>query len=167
METLIGIVAVVVLIPVSIAFTAGLWGLLLFPTHVLRAPFYLFYTPKDENGKEDSDAKMMGCCGCFTAMVFIAPVLFGAGGVLVGVGSKAFQGSGGQYSRSPVGGQTRFGPEPSGRPIGSDIPVRGTLNADGTTKRRPHYRTYPDGLPSNNYSTKGNVNPYTGRKGDR
>ena len=29
----------------------------------------------------------------------------------------------------------------------------------------PHYRTEPDGNPYNNYSTKGNTNPYTGERG--
>lgn len=29
----------------------------------------------------------------------------------------------------------------------------------------PHYRTSGDNSKSNNWSTKGNVNPYTGKKG--
>ena len=31
----------------------------------------------------------------------------------------------------------------------------------------PHYKTRKDGTRLNNYSTKGNVNPYTGKKGYR
>lgn len=38
-----------------------------------------------------------------------------------------------------------------------------------TTKRgtyvQPHYRSDSDGLKYNNYSSKGNYNPYTGKKG--
>ena len=36
--------------------------------------------------------------------------------------------------------------------------------SDGTYVQG-HYRSSPDGNPYNNYSTKGNTNPYTGRKG--
>lgn len=38
-----------------------------------------------------------------------------------------------------------------------------------TTKRgtyvAPHYRSSPDNVKYNNYSSKGNYNPYTGKKG--
>lgn len=47
-----------------------------------------------------------------------------------------------------------------------DVWVRGYTRRDGTYVR-PHYRTRPDGNPWNNYSTRGNVNPYTGRPGYR
>jgi hypothetical protein len=33
--------------------------------------------------------------------------------------------------------------------------------------RQPHVRTSPDHTQRNNYSTKGNVNPYTGKAGHR
>ena len=42
--------------------------------------------------------------------------------------------------------------------------VRGYYRKDGTYVR-PHYRTNPDGNIWNNYSTKGNINPWTGKKG--
>lgn len=29
----------------------------------------------------------------------------------------------------------------------------------------PHYRTKPNKTPMDNYSTKGNINPYTGKRG--
>ena len=32
---------------------------------------------------------------------------------------------------------------------------------------QPHHRTYPDGNPNNNYSHRGNYNPWTGQPGDR
>ncbi len=31
----------------------------------------------------------------------------------------------------------------------------------------PHQRSTPDSNPKNNWSTKGNVNPYTGKKGTK
>ena len=42
--------------------------------------------------------------------------------------------------------------------------VRGHYRSDGTYVQ-PHYRSNPDGNPNNNYSHKGNVNPYTGKRG--
>lgn len=45
-----------------------------------------------------------------------------------------------------------------------DVHVKGYVRKDGTYVQ-PHYRTAPDSTISNNYSTKGNVNPYTGEAG--
>jgi hypothetical protein len=42
--------------------------------------------------------------------------------------------------------------------------VQGYMRNDGTYVQ-PHYRTNPDGNRFNNYSTQGNVNPYTGQTG--
>jgi len=47
--------------------------------------------------------------------------------------------------------------------------ARGTY-VDGYTRKdgtyvAPHYRSAPDGNPYNNYSTRGNTNPYTGEQG--
>lgn len=47
-----------------------------------------------------------------------------------------------------------------------DVYVRGYLRRDGTYVA-PHWRSASDGSPWNNYSTRGNVNPYTGRMGTR
>lgn len=44
--------------------------------------------------------------------------------------------------------------------------VRGYTKKDGTYVE-PHYRSSPDNNPYNNYSTKGNTNPYTGKKGTK
>ena len=44
--------------------------------------------------------------------------------------------------------------------------VRGYYRKDGTYVQ-PHYRSKPDGNPFNNWSTKGNVNPYTGKPGTK
>lgn len=45
-----------------------------------------------------------------------------------------------------------------------DIRVKGYYRSNGTYVQ-PHHRTSPDKSIWNNYSTKGNINPYTGRKG--
>ena len=42
--------------------------------------------------------------------------------------------------------------------------VRGHTRQDGTYVA-PHYRSSPDNSRLNNYSTQGNVNPYTGQAG--
>lgn len=41
---------------------------------------------------------------------------------------------------------------------------RGYFRSNGTYVQ-PHYQTAPDGNKFNNYSTQGNVNPYTGQQG--
>jgi hypothetical protein len=41
---------------------------------------------------------------------------------------------------------------------------RGYIRRDGTYVE-PHYRTRPDNNPWNNYSTRGNTNPFTGERG--
>jgi len=46
----------------------------------------------------------------------------------------------------------------------ADVYVRGYYRSDGTYVR-PHYRSPPDGNVWNNWSTKGNINPYTGKPG--
>lgn len=48
--------------------------------------------------------------------------------------------------------------------IAGDTYVRGYYRKDGTYVQ-PHYRSKPDGNIWNNWSTKGNVNPYTGKRG--
>jgi hypothetical protein len=44
--------------------------------------------------------------------------------------------------------------------------VQGYVRQDGTYVA-PHYQTNPNGTTSDNYSTKGNVNPYTGQAGTK
>ncbi len=46
------------------------------------------------------------------------------------------------------------------------VRVRPTVTKQGVY-RQPHVRTSPDSTQRNNYSTKGNVNPYTGKAGHR
>lgn len=44
--------------------------------------------------------------------------------------------------------------------------VRGTVRKDGTYVAT-HVRTAPNKTKTDNYSTKGNTNPYTGKKGTK
>ena len=46
----------------------------------------------------------------------------------------------------------------------ADVYVRGHYRSNGTYVD-PHYRTSPNSNISDNYSTWGNSNPYTGQKG--
>jgi hypothetical protein len=48
----------------------------------------------------------------------------------------------------------------------AQVYVHGYTKSDGTYVA-PHYRSSPDGNPYNNYSTIGNVNPYTGQPGTK
>ena len=49
---------------------------------------------------------------------------------------------------------------------GGAVAVRGYVRSNGTYVA-PHYRSAPDGNPYNNWSTIGNVNPYTGEPGTK
>ena len=46
----------------------------------------------------------------------------------------------------------------------AQVHVNGYVRRDGTYVP-PHDRSVPDGNPYNNWSTRGNVNPYTGQYG--
>ena len=48
----------------------------------------------------------------------------------------------------------------------ADVHVDGYYRKDGTYVQ-PHYRSNPDGNPNNNWSTQGNINPYTGQEGTK
>lgn len=47
---------------------------------------------------------------------------------------------------------------------GRDVYVHGYTRRDGT-QVEGHWRSRPDGNPYNNWSSQGNVNPYTGKIG--
>jgi hypothetical protein len=51
-----------------------------------------------------------------------------------------------------------------GTAIARDVYVQPHVRRDGTYVQG-HHRSAPDGNPYNNYSTEGNVNPYTGQPG--
>ena len=46
------------------------------------------------------------------------------------------------------------------------VHVKGTTTKTGTY-RQPHNRTSPNSTKTDNWSTKGNVNPWTGKKGTK
>lgn len=48
----------------------------------------------------------------------------------------------------------------------ADTYVNGYYKSNGTYVK-PHYRSSPDGNSYNNWSTKGNTNPYTGQAGTK
>lgn len=50
--------------------------------------------------------------------------------------------------------------------ISAQVRVKGYTRSDGTYVA-PHYRSSPNSTTLDNYSTKGNVNPYTGEVGTR
>jgi len=50
--------------------------------------------------------------------------------------------------------------------VSADVHVRGYYRNDGTYVQ-PHYRSDPDNRTDNNWSHKGNTNPYTEQKGTR
>lgn len=52
----------------------------------------------------------------------------------------------------------------AGSAFAGDVWVKPYIRKNGTYVQ-PHYRTKPDRNTWNNYSTKGNINPYTGQKG--
>lgn len=53
-----------------------------------------------------------------------------------------------------------------GRSSGGTVHVNGYYRSNGTYVA-PHYRSAPDGNFYNNWSTKGNINPYTGEEGTK
>lgn len=51
-------------------------------------------------------------------------------------------------------------------PAVADQYVKGHTRSDGTYVA-PHYRSSPNSVQYDNYSTKGNTNPYTGERGSQ
>jgi hypothetical protein len=51
-------------------------------------------------------------------------------------------------------------------PAAAIVSVRGYYRSNGTYVA-PHYRSDPDGNFNNNWSTKGNINPFTGKEGTK
>ena len=50
--------------------------------------------------------------------------------------------------------------------VSAQTHVRGYTRKDGTYVA-PHYRSSPNSTPYDNYSTRGNTNPYTGQTGTK
>ncbi len=51
-------------------------------------------------------------------------------------------------------------------PASADVYVDGYYRSNGTYVQ-PHYRSDPNGNSFDNWSTRGNINPYTGSRGTR
>jgi hypothetical protein len=66
---------------------------------------------------------------------------------------------------NPITGQPGTKTRPPAN-YGRDVHVRGYTRSDGTSVQS-HFRSNPDGDPSNNWSADGNVNPYTGKPGSK
>jgi len=49
-------------------------------------------------------------------------------------------------------------------PVSADVWVRPYVRSDGTMVQG-HWQSAPNGTPYDNYSTRGHINPYTGREG--
>jgi hypothetical protein len=73
------------------------------------------------------------------------------------------RGGGGGHSHSGGGYSRGSG---SSRSSGNSTHVGGYTKRNGTYVA-PHNRTAPDGSKRNNWSTKGNANPYTGKSGTK
>ena len=87
-----------------------------------------------------------------------------------GIGEALSRGGGkgkGSYrtSGSKSSGYKSGASQSSSRSAGS-VRVRGYKKRNGTYVK-PHYRTAPNATKSDNWSTKGNVNPYTGKPGTK
>ena len=54
----------------------------------------------------------------------------------------------------------------AGVALARDTYVRGYTKKDGTYVD-PHYRSAPNHTPNDNWSTKGNTNPHTGKQGTK
>jgi hypothetical protein len=67
-------------------------------------------------------------------------------------------------ARGGWSGSRAFGPGIGSNPRSSS--VRPYVRRDGTFVV-PHRRSVPNGTTRDNWSTQGNINPYTGKKGSR
>jgi hypothetical protein len=87
------------------------------------------------------------------AFLFVAAMLFASG-------ADARGGHGGGGGRGHGGSHYSTGSK------SGSVYVHGHTTKNGTYVA-PHHRSAPDGSKANNWSTKGNVNPYTGKKGTK
>ena len=72
----------------------------------------------------------------------------------------------GFFLAAPVQAFAKGGGSGGGSSKGATTTVRGYTKRDGTYVQC-HHRTAPDGRKGNNWSTRGNVNPYTGKPGTK
>lgn len=91
-------------------------------------------------------------------IALVALLVFGLGSAAE-AGRRGGGGGGSQSSRSHSG-MTGTGSSSSSHAVRGYTTKRGTYVA-------PHRQTNPDHTQRNNYSTRGNVNPWTGKAGTR
>ena len=111
--------------------------------------------PGSDAGTCDDDAYTGGIVRTAAAFFVVGLALFGSAGL-----SEAKGGGGGKAS----GAHAKSTHESSGHSSTGEHHVKGHVTKDGTYVA-PHKQTNPDASKSNNWSTKGNVNPYTGIPG--
>jgi hypothetical protein len=95
-----------------------------------------------------------------TAIVAALAVL---AGISMNVHARGGGGHGG-HSSSHSGYSSHSSHSASG--VGADHTVHGYTRKDGAYVA-PHHATNPNSTRNDNYSTQGNVNPYTGQAGTR
>lgn len=94
-------------------------------------------------------------------LLFIA-----AAGLLFAISTADARGGGGHVSSHfPITHSTKSGSATAKKSTG-DHAVHGYTTKKGTTVN-PYRATNPNKTKNDNYSTKGNVNPYTGKKGTK
>lgn len=81
--------------------------------------------------------------------------------------SPAFaKGNSGYYKSSSSSSSSSSKSYSTSKKSSSDVSVKGYTKKDGTYVSS-YKRTSPNSSKSDNFSTKGNVNPYTGKKGTK
>lgn len=88
------------------------------------------------------------------------PIIFLA--VALTLGSHAFAKGGGGHSSSSYSGSHAY----SSGSSGGSHSTSGYIKSNGTYVA-PSHATNPNGTKADNWSTKGNVNPYTGKPGTK
>lgn len=79
------------------------------------------------------------------------------------------RGGGGGHGGGHSGGSHHSSSGSHHSSVGSSsgsVSVRGYTRKDGTYVA-PHHRSAPNGTKADNYSTRGNINPYTGKPGTK
>jgi len=86
--------------------------------------------------------------------------------LLLTPGSADARGGGYYTHNSSHSSSSYHAPRTYRTPSSAPVHVRGYTKKDGTYVA-PHYRSHPDKSYNNNWSVKGNVNPYTGKAGTK
>jgi len=105
--------------------------------------------PRHRRSRNHSSMRRAMLRALLLLAILLLPVASFAGGPCSGV--KGGCGRGSSYRSAPASGP---------------VHVSGYVNKKGTYVQ-PHYRSRPDGDFSNNWSTVGNVNPFTGEAGTK